>query len=199
MKDPDNAFNSLVDEYRKIGKKHRELDIKRTAMVTLAPSVIRVFNQGTRSGLIECLKDIPIEEMREIKTEQSFKIFYCKQLDRVVKVVEKSNLKNLRLGRGLMWGHCTKVLSIYLYELVLRTRLFSTAQVKVLTPLLYVPLDSILLKRLRNCGMTNLPQKIKALSKKRQFWEIQDFLKKAAKKAGIPAIYFNDVWADRVN
>lgn len=186
----------LVENFREIKIRQKDSAIKRTALVTLGASLIRVFEKKTKEDLLEVLGSVPIADLRKINSESKFETFYKLQLNRIERAVLKRNAKNKKLGKGLKWGHCTKVLSIFLREIVLRSRIFPDTRVDQLKPFLYAPLDSKVLRRLRKCGLAKVPHKINKLKTARQFWELQESIRKAAKEAGTFAIYLDDVWVE---
>ena len=188
----------LIEKFRQIKKQRQRKDaaIKRTALVTLGASLIRVFKEKTKHDILDALISVPIEDLRKINNESEFRAFYKHQLNRIEKAVLRKNARNRTLGKGLKWGHCTKILSIFIREVVLRSRICSNKEVKRLVPFLYVPLDSKVLRKLRDCELSEVPRRIKDLSTAGQFWNLQELIGRAAKEAGTFAIYLDDVWVE---
>lgn len=95
-------------------------------------------------------------------------------------------------------GTFCKVLSLYLRDLVLHTRYFTDAQACAMSDWLYVPIDSILIERLRSLGV-NIPfRQIREVDSEGKFYEVQKLLADAAAKVGVPRVWFDDNWADRL-
>lgn len=186
----------LIEQFRQIKVRMEKTAVKRTALITLGPSLIRVFEKKTKKDLRKALESVQIKKLRDIKNESDFKNFYVNNLNRIKKAVLKRNAKNKKLGNGLKWGHCTKVLSIFLREIVLRSRIFPDADVKRLEPFLYAPLDSKVLRRLRNCGLPKVPRRINELGTASQFWRLQESIKKAASPADLFAVNLDDIWVE---
>ena len=64
-------------------------------------------------------------------------------------------------------------------------------------PWLYVPLDGIVIRKLRQYGV-NLPfRQISEIDTKWKFFETQNLLGATAAQVGIPRVLFDDVWMDR--
>ncbi|MGA2150769.1 MAG: hypothetical protein ABSG44_09825 [Thermodesulfobacteriota bacterium] len=187
---------NLVELFGEVKNQQKYAAIRRTGLVTLDASLIRVFEEKTKDDILSVLVSVPIEDLRKISNESEFKTFYKQQLDRIENAVLRKNARNEKLGKGLKWGHCTKILSIFVREIVLRSRICSNKEVKRLVPLLYVPLDSKVLGKLRGCGLSEVPNRIKDLSTAKQFWNLQELVRKAAKQAGTSAIYLDDVWVE---
>ncbi len=64
---------------------------------------------------------------------------------------------------------------------------------------LYVPIDGINIRRLRHCGLSLDFAKIKEVDTPQKFYSVQELLGEAAKRAGVPRIWFDDNWGDRNN
>lgn len=188
---------ALVQEFVRIKKQHERTIVRRTAKVAMGASVYRVYQVDTKADVVRVLERFPYNALRHIKSQTEFKRFYQRQLGRVVQAVRMRNKDNPKLGNGLKWGHCAKLLSLFMRDIVLHTRLYTDVEVKRLTPMLYVPFDSIVLDRLRRrCGVSNVPKKLKDIAGSKVFWHLQMQLQNAAAQAETQAIHFDDVWAE---
>ena len=171
--------------------------MKTAARIVLGPSVMRVFEQGTTRRLLPVLERTNIPQLRRVTTQARYKRWFERNLERVAKAIEASNRRNTRIRPGLKWGHATKILCLFVREIVLRTRLLTDAEVTRLERFLYVPLDSVVRRELRGCGI-NLPGTgIKHICRPNHFYNAQDRMAEAAERAGVPRICFDDVWANR--
>ena len=187
----------LVNEMGRIKFGHDHAVVMRTARLVLGSSVIRVYNKGSKEPMLEVLCTFPVEQLRRVRSWRAFKRLYERQLARVLRVVSRTNRGRNRLGEGIKWGHCAKVLSIFMRDLVLRSRLFTDEEVRRLAPMLCVPFDSIVFSRLRGtCGVRDAPRKLRQLSSGRVFWKLQGRLRDAAGTVGTWAVNFDDVWAE---
>jgi hypothetical protein len=101
------------------------------------------------------------------------------------------------LQAGAKWGHSTKVLTIFLREMVSHTRLFRDDEVPRIERLLYVPLDSITMERLRALKMRLPFKRIREIDTAKKFYDVQTALGAAAREAGVPRVWFDDNWSDR--
>jgi hypothetical protein len=81
--------------------------------------------------------------------------------------------------------------------MVLKSRHFNDNQVKRISSWLYIPIDSIAIKRLRKLGVKLPFNNIKEIHTSKMFYGTQDILAKAAIKANVPRIWFDDNWGDR--
>ena len=187
----------LEREFERIKLHHREALKATAARVVLGSSVIRVFEKGTKKKMIPVLARISIGELYKLRNQRQFKLWFVKELNKVAVAVRKTNRTNCRIYPGYKWGHSTKVLTLYIREMVLKSRHFNDSQVKRISSWLYIPIDSIAIKRLRKLGVKLPFNNIKGICTSKMFFDTQDILAKAALKANVPPIWFDDNWGDR--
>jgi hypothetical protein len=77
------------------------------------------------------------------------------------------------------------------------SRYFSDAEVDVIAPWLCCPVDSVVLDRLRELGVDPGVRLIREIDTREKYWLTQDRLETAALLAGVPRVWFDDVWALR--
>ena len=194
-----DATSDLEDEFERIAAGHRAAHRARAARVVLGPSVVRVFAAGTKPGLQARLEQIPVDDLLTIVDADGFRTWYEEQLQSVATEIRKRNAKRARILPGIKWGHSAKVLSLFLRDLVEQCRYFTDAESRAIVPWLHVPVDSLVMKRLRRCGVALPVRQIKEIATAKQFYAIQDCLEAAAQRAGIPRVWFDDNWAKRVD
>ncbi len=194
-----DATSDLEDEFERIAAGHRAAHRARAARVVLGPSVVRVFAAGTKPGLQARLEQIPVDDLLTIVDADGFRTWYEEQLQSVATEIRKRDAKRARILPGIKWGHSAKVLSLFLRDLVEQCRYFTDAESRAIVPWLHVPVDSLVMKRLRRCGVALPVQQIKEIATAKQFYAIQDCLEAAAQRAGIPRVWFDDNWAKRVD
>lgn len=187
----------LADEYARIKRTHRDAVQVRAARVVLGASVLRVFAPNTKQDLFESLRAIPIFELRHIRTQRQFRTWFERQLRAVDRAIAKRNSHNDRIQPGAKWGHGTKVLTLFLREIVSHTRLFDDEEGARLELLLYVPLDSINIDRLRDIGAALPFSLIREIDTSRKFYGAQELLEREARRVGVPRVWFDDNWAVR--
>jgi len=143
------------------------------------------------------LVNIPIDEIVGFDNQDEFKTWFEYWLKILAKEILRQNSNNEKIHPGYKWGHSTKILILYIRELVINTRYFPDATVNRISGLLYVPIDSVVINRLKNLGY-HLPfLKIKEIDTAIKFYSVQDLLGKAAASKGVPRIWFDDNWGDR--
>jgi hypothetical protein len=190
-------LDELVREFRTIKKKHQEALVSHAARVVLGASVIRVFDKDTKEPLQAALGRIDPERLQRLRTVAEFERWYERELNRLARVVRATNAGNHRIQPGYKWGHAAKVLSLFARDLVLNSRYFPDNIVRRLEPWLYVPIDRIALRNLQRLGLRGFGTGIKDVGSREQFHEIQDALGTAAKRAGVPRVWFDDLWLER--
>lgn len=191
--------SQLVDEFRRIGSDHRSAVLKFTARSALPPSVTRVFKAGTKDALVALLGGLPMDEVLGLPDEPAFRRWFDHQLDQVAEVIRERNPPRSRPGihPGYKWGHGTKVLALFVRDVVLRSRYFSDAEVMRIEPWLCCPIDGIVIRRLRTVGARSHVSQIRGIDSAGVFWALQDRLESAAAEAGVPRVWFDDVWGVR--
>ncbi len=187
----------LEKEFQRIRDGHL-LAIKRTAArVVLGQSVMRVFAEDTKKDLLPILACIDINSVGKMSSQQEFKAWFEIHLGRVARAIKRRNESNGRINPGYKWGHATKVLNLYIREIVLNSRYFDDTTVRRISPWLYAPVDSIVMKRLRAVGCSVPFRAIKDIDSSRKFYRLQDLLSQASEKVGVPRVWFDDNWGDR--
>ena len=163
-----------------------------------SPSVTRVFGAHTKDALVELLQTVPIDDLLDIVDEATFAAWYERQLDRVAACVLKLNPPELRpsVHPGYHWGHAAKVLALYVRDVVLYSRYFTDQEVEQIAPLLYCPIDGVVLDQLRAAGVRPGVSRIREIDTREKFLALQDVLQAAA-TVGVPRVWFDDVWGDR--
>ena len=189
-------LTNLVAEFKSIKKEHKTAIQKRVARLVPGGSVIRVFRKKTKEALIEELCKIPVAEMRGLKNQEDFRKWFERQLEAVASAIRRTNRNNRSIKPGTKWGHAAKVLNLFLREMVVESRYFLEKEVKRLTPWLYMPIDRVVIKNLRDCGIELDFKVIKDIDTRKKFYYLQeDILASAAAEARVPRIWFDDVWS----
>lgn len=188
---------NLVTEFERIQDHHRTAIRMAAARTILGASVIRVFEKGTKQRLLPLLVDIPVDGITNLSDKFEFKAWFEEQLDLVAKEIRIANPNNSRIHPGYKWGHSAKVLNLFICQVVLGSRYFSDSEVCHIRPWLYIPIDGIVIERLRKMGLRLPFTKIKEIDSPEDFHLVQDQLERAAIEVGVPRIWFDDVWGDR--
>ncbi len=110
--------------------------------------------------------------------------FYC-ELNRISRAIDRTNRVNDRVRPGAKWGHGTKVLSLRVASVALASRSFTDTQVARIEPLLYVPIDSVVIGELRNLGVERPFRRIREIDSAKKFFDVQRALGAAAKECPI--------------
>ena len=187
----------LAEAFCVLRLSHQSSLIPRTARIALGPSVLRVFAPGTKGVLTAALERVSVDRLSSVSSLNGFDAWYRHELDRVARAIRRTNTTNSRIQPGDKWGHAAKVLSIFVYQVVLNSRYFSDAQARRLQYWLYAPIDRIALGHLRRLGVRNLPAGINEIDTAAKFYRIQDALAIAARRAGVPRAWFDDLWLVR--
>lgn len=187
---------ALEAEFVRIRREHPAAIRKRIVRACLGGSVIRVFAQGTKPGLLRVLESLPVDDLPALDRTE-FEAWYRVQLERVARELRKLNVGNPRLQPGLKWGHAAKVLSLFLRDLISQTRYFDERAAQKLEPWLHVPVDRIVIRRLRNLGARFDFQGIREIDSQERFLQVQRCLEAVAAPIGVPRVWFDDNWADR--
>ncbi len=157
---------------------------------------MRVFAPGTKGDLLSLLPELPLDDLKEIKDQEGFEKWFGAQLNRVARRILVKNRDNSKINPGYKWGHASKILNLYLREMVLNSRYFNDRDARRLSFFLYVPIDSKIMARLRKLGCRLPFSRIKEISSKGQFMLVQSLLAEAAVKAKAPRIWFDYVWSE---
>ncbi|MFC1572816.1 hypothetical protein ACFL6M_04375 [Candidatus Eisenbacteria bacterium] len=187
-------MDQLLKEFARIKREHAESVLARSARVVLGSSVIRVFDSGTKPGLVRILEGVAIDELKRIRSQTAFKKFFERELARVSRGVRRLNPDNARIYPGYKWGHSTKVLCLFLRTVVLESDLLPHSAITRLRPLLYAPIDGVIIHRLQDLEVELPFQRIKDIDSQRKFYKIQDLLGRASRRAEVPRIWFDDNW-----
>lgn len=192
-------MSALDEEYRRIAAAHRAATRHFTARSCIPPSVTRVFAKGTKDALLPVLAAIPIDELPQLGGEAAFRAWFERQLEVVAAAILRLNPPTVRPGihPGYRWGHASKVLALYLRDLVLFSRYFPDADAERIAFWLYCPVDGIVMKRMRELGEKPGVFLISGIDSPKKFWHVQDTLGAAAARAGVPRVWFDDNWGDR--
>jgi hypothetical protein len=188
---------SLIAEFERIKVDHRKALRHRAARIVLGPSVVRVYQKGASKRLFEVLVAIPVDELAEIKTQGQFRTWFEHRLDGLASVLHELHQGDGRIYPGYKWGHATKVLTLYLREIVLNSRYFQDGEIDRIVPFLYTPIDDIAMKRFKKLGYRLPFQAINQVDTPEKFYDAQDLLGQAAAEVGVPRIWFDDNWGDR--
>lgn len=165
--------------------------------MVLGASVIRVFEKGTTDILSPILSDLNLDSLQEIYSQDSFSKWFDTQVDKVASGIKRLNAENHRINPGLQWGHATKIVALFVRDMVLSSRYFDDAELKRISYFLHVPIDGIVIERLKKLCVSLPFSKIKEIDSRKKYYDIQDILTNAAKEAGIPRVWFDDNWGDR--
>jgi len=190
------SHEALTREYRRLQPNHRRTLAKRAASLVLGGSVIRVFEKETDHDIWPVLVDLDVDRLPRLDGQDDFRRWFDPALERVAGAILVRNSGNPRIHPGYKWGHGTKVLTLFLRELVMSSRYFTDEEAETISPWLYTPLDRIALNRLAELGHPNGIHAIKDIDSAETFYGIQDDLGEAASEAGVPRIWFDDVWAE---
>jgi hypothetical protein len=163
----------------------------------LGPSVVRVYRKGSNKSLFPVLVDIPVDELGEVRAPEQFRTWFEAQLEVLAAAIDRLNQGNDKIYPGYKWGHATKVLTLYLREIVLNSRYFKDAEADRLAVFLYIPIDDIAMKRLTKLGYRLPFSAIKQIDTPEKFYRTQEILRQAAARVGVPRIWFDDNWGDR--
>jgi hypothetical protein len=188
---------SLVDEFQRIKREHRKAVRHRAARVVLFPSLLRVYRRGTNKELFPVLVAVPVDELREVQTPEQFRTWFEAHLEVLAAAIDKLNRGNGKIYPGYKWGHATKILTLYLREIVLNSRYFKDAETERLATLLYIPIDNVSMKRLKELGHRLAFSAINQIDTPEKFYGIQEMLGQVAARVGVPRIWFDDNWGDR--
>ncbi len=185
-------LKALEKQLRKQGRAERKSIVVRQAKTCIGPSTWRTLAAETNDDVAPALKQIDLKKLVACRKPAEFRKFFCEELKRVDRALARKN----KTVKGRKWGYGTKILSLFLRGMVLHTRYFDYKVVERLTPLLYVPVDRIVLNNLRKAELDTRCRAIKDMSQE-TFWQIQEWLAEAASNVGVPSIIFDDVWSNQ--
>jgi hypothetical protein len=187
----------MIDEFERIKANHLDALRARSARAATGPSIIRVFAAGTVPGLRRVLLALPVDGLPDVVQAGRFEAWHEKQAERVARELRVYNAGNQRLAPGLKWGHATKVLNIYLRELVEHVRFYPDATAYELRTHLHVPIDGVLIDRMRELDVPVPSRTIKGIANREMYRTFQQTIKEAADTVGVPPVWFDDNWAER--
>lgn len=187
---------AVANDLRRRHSRARETSRHWCARAVTGPSVIRVFAKGTKEDLLVALPRVRIDQISELDDRAAFEQWFERQLAMVAKVIARRNSRRASVNPGLKWGHAAKVLALYVRDVVLHTRYFTDEQVARITPWLFVPVDSMVMMRLRELGVRLPFRQIKAIATRKDFYVVQDFLLDSC-SSDMARVIFDDLWADR--
>jgi hypothetical protein len=190
-------MGDILKEYRRINKHPWKNERKFFARINLTGSIMRVFETGTKQKLFEALTKVKVEKLRTIRSQDQFRAFFERNLNNIAQVINNTNRGNNRVNPGHKWGHGTKILCLFLRDTVLHSRYFCDNEVKRLSNYLYVPIDSVVIKKLKKIGYKPPFKLIKEIGSSKKFYDVQDTLGEASSQVGIPRIWFDDIWTER--
>jgi hypothetical protein len=187
----------LDELFLEIGAGHRDAIIRTTARMTALPSVTRVFADGTAAALRDVLARLPYDELPSLTDGLDYRTWFEAALQDVGATILRLNPPERRrsVQPGFKWGHGAKVLSLLVRNLVLCSRYFDDETTRRLEPWLYCPIDGIVMQSLRAAGIDPGVTRINQIGEA-DFWRIQDMLLAAASRAGVPVVWFDDVWSE---
>lgn len=186
-------------EFERLRRDHPTSVLLRCARSNLGASVIRVFAAGTKPLLTKALEEVAVDELRRISSEDSFKAFFERELSQIARVIKRTNPDNTRIYPGYKWGHASKVLCLFLRDVVSHSRYLHDSSVNRITPLLFVPIDGLNIRRLLSLGITLPFRKIKEIDSPSKFYAIQEQLGEVGRLTNVPRIWFDDNWASRAD
>lgn len=157
-----------------------------------------MFRSGTKDELLKVLPALSVDALPELPDERAYREWFTVALEPLVETIGHLNPPELnpRIHPGYRWGHATKVLALYVRDFVLFSRYFSEEDARRIEPLLFCPVDGIVMERLARAGADPGVRFIRELDEP-TFWRIQDALRVAAAEVGVPRVWFDDVWSDR--
>lgn len=162
---------------------HRACVRERIIKIILGSSVIRA---NTKNILSNCLRQLEIDSILEIKNQSEFDIWHEKKLN----IVHGSLLSANNIDIGGMHGHAAKILNLFLSHLILYSKYFGGSSTKDIINFLHIPLDSKVFNTLKSCEL-EYAKSIKSLTKAK-YKEIQHSIRTVASTVKIPPIYFDD-------
>ncbi len=188
---------SLASEFVRIKKDHQNALRKTTARTVLGPSVMRVFAKGTRDVLMPTLTRIDVDALGNVQNQNAFSTWFDESVERIWRKLAPINRGNTRIAPGGKWGHSTKIMALFIRDLVLGSRYFLDNEVARLSPFLYVPIDGVVMQRLKKLGVRLSFTRIREIDSRDKFYHVQDLLGDVAVRESIPRVWFDDNWGDR--
>lgn len=194
---PSPRSAGLADAFAGTRDGHRRAIIRTVVRMTLLPSVTRVFKTGTAKALANLLLSLPVDELPGLPDQSDYRRWFEAALDLVATTILDNNPPGpqSRVHPGYRWGHGTKVLSLFVRNLVLCSRYFTDDEARRIEWWLYCPIDTVVMRGLRRARFDPRVNQINQIDEV-AFWRIQDALSIAARDAGAPRVWFDDVWSE---
>ncbi|MGV3529132.1 MAG: hypothetical protein ACO1OO_09570 [Flavisolibacter sp.] len=181
-----------VFKHLRSAKNYRAWSKVRVIKIILGSSVIRVFENGSKPELIQCLDELPVDEATLINDQSSYDEWHFEQVQRVFECLSQRQENTKRLGTaGLLYGHAAKIFNLFIGHLVFYSPYFKPAQVKKLKMFLHVPLDKKVFDALKSFEVADLPATIKTVNKS-SYYLLQNTIRQAALRHNLPPIYFDE-------
>lgn len=198
---------TLEKKFRELKQKDpKSLIIGHVARVCFSGSTVRGLRRPDNnkkktisSKIRKALKGIEVNQLPKIKTQEKFKEWFEKQLEKVFVVIpcRTSGKKSQELSEDARrWGYAAKILCLFLKEVVEHRRYFTSEDAEKARRWLYCPIDSIVMSKLRECNVSLPFSQIKGIDKDK-FYNVQKQLGNAAKNEGVSRILFDYVWSER--
>lgn len=191
------ATMKLNDEFERIKANHSDAMRARAASAATGSSVIRTFVAGTKPGLKRALLGLPVAGLPGAVRAGRFDAWHEEQAKRVAEELRVRNADHPRVNPGIQWGHATKVLNIYLRELVDAPGHYPARVAEEIRPHLHVPIDRVVINRLVELGVWVPSRSIKGIANREMYRTFQQTIKEAADTVGVPPVWFDDNWAER--
>lgn len=189
--------DELVAQIKEYKRREKTAIVERQALSVLGSSVIRVFRKKSKEQIRDALLDINVEQFARCKDQHSFDRLFLSALSRVDTAILVKNKRNSKVGKGHKWGHAGKITNLFLRGLVLHSRYFDDKTAERVARFLYVPVDRVVLDKLRKCKVKVAPKGIKDIDSQKEFFAIQKVIDQAAQKVNCPRILFDDAWSER--
>lgn len=190
-----DAKRNLRKEYQRIRKRHKAALVERVARIVLGPSVMRVFAEGTREKLCPVLAKTDVHKLRSVRNQHAFSEWFDRNVEIVWRTIMTLNRDRNSIWPGWKWGHSTKIMALFARDMVLCTHYYSRRDSERLAPFLYVPVDGIVMKRLKKLKVRLPYSRIREIDTRAKFYSVQNLLGEAASSVGVPRVWFDDNWA----
>jgi hypothetical protein len=165
---------------------------RRIKFVVEKGAMARLFKKGTNEGLQRAVCErLRFDRVKSFATRDDFDAWHSSVVaDGCWAAFTDRGIEEVR------WGHFAKLINIILYELVANNELVGDGEAKRLRQWLHVPIDQKVLGWLRSLQKgVRLPRKLVGM-KGSDYRAIQQAMRDEADKRGIPAIWFEDAYAD---
>jgi hypothetical protein len=192
---PKRFQSALENKLVNLNKDRDKLIRKRVAKLVFGASIVRVFKPGTSKKLIPFLVRIKIDQFRKLKSESGFKKWFQRKSRDIAEIIKRDVNEH---------AHAPKILALYCRALLNECwYVLSKKEFKRIEKLLFVPIDSYVikaLKGLKGCAECEVLKDIKSMAdfKPKTFMNIQEMLKGASEKTKIPRIVFDYVWGEKI-